>query len=236
MPTLWLYNQATWRINHPVWEYRLWNDAENGQLAAQHFPWFLPTYKSFKNPIMRVDSARYMYMYVYGGVYVDMDIESLKPLDPLLQGHHAVLATMGPDLSFSDSIPNAFLASEPGHPFWLHLLRQIQAKAAAWMAGRGGALLKVEEATGPAMLRGALDSFYPNSTRCSDRSRDGHSMHLLQPDTVFPFDWHNRSVPARPYCLVELVSTFHPRRCKAFYPDAYCISYWSHSWRPNFIH
>jgi mannosyltransferase OCH1-like enzyme len=40
---------------------------------------------------MRADSARYMYMYKYGGLYADLDMECLRPMDELfgnfLAGH-----------------------------------------------------------------------------------------------------------------------------------------------------
>ncbi len=45
-------------------------------------------------------------MYLYGGVYADLDMELLKPMDGLLAGRTgAVVATMGLDMSFIHSIP-----------------------------------------------------------------------------------------------------------------------------------
>ena len=201
------------------------------KLVEEHFHWFAPTYKSFKNHIMRVDAARYMYMYAYGGVYVDMDVESLKPLDLVLQGHQAVLASMGTDLSFSESLPNAFLASVPRHPFWLYVLLEIQERTSSWLSGRGN-WLKVEEATGPAMLKAVLDREYPQ-LGCTYRANKSHSIFVLGPQYIFPFDWHDLTSPARPFCLVEYHETFDPKECKKHFPDAYAVSYWSHSWTPN---
>ena len=126
LPPLWALSQASWKANHPTWEYRMWSDEQNLNLCKEHFPWFLDTYNSLPKNIMRVDAVRYMYMYAHGGVYSDLDSENLKPLDGLLEGRAAVLAVMGTDMGFKDSIPNAFLASVPGHPFWLHLLRAIK--------------------------------------------------------------------------------------------------------------
>jgi hypothetical protein len=42
----------------------------------------------------------------------------------------AVVALMGSDLPFAHNIPNAFLASAPGHPLWLDVLRAVQVAAA----------------------------------------------------------------------------------------------------------
>ncbi len=33
----------------------------------EHFKWFLPIYNDFPLEILRADSARYMYMYKFGG-------------------------------------------------------------------------------------------------------------------------------------------------------------------------
>jgi mannosyltransferase OCH1-like enzyme len=126
LPPLWAAAQASWKANHPTWEYKIWSDEENLGLCKEHFPWFLKTYKSLPKTIMQVDAVRYMYMYAYGGVYNDLDAELLKPLDGLLAGRAAVLAVMGSNMRFAHSIPNAFMASVPGHPFWLHLLHAIK--------------------------------------------------------------------------------------------------------------
>jgi mannosyltransferase OCH1-like enzyme len=70
--------------------------------------------------------CRYCYMYMLGGVYADLDLEALKPQDALLAGRQAVLAWMGPpDPKFEHNIPNAWMASEPGHPFWVMMLFYI---------------------------------------------------------------------------------------------------------------
>lgn len=47
---------------------------------------FNPNARSgLRHNIMRVDFIRYVLMYRYGGVYCDLDVESLRSLDPLLE-------------------------------------------------------------------------------------------------------------------------------------------------------
>ena len=115
LPPLWAMCQASWKLKHPTWQYRMWSDEQNLQLCKQRFPWFLDTYTSLPHNIMRIDSMRYMYMYAYGGLYSDLDTKCLKPLDPLLKGHTAVLAVLGTDLEWEESVPNAIMVSRPGH-------------------------------------------------------------------------------------------------------------------------
>ena len=62
------------------------------------------------------------------GCYADLDFESLKPLDSLLEELPIALAQMGDRVAdaqpevVQNSIPNAFLCSTPGHRFWVGLL------------------------------------------------------------------------------------------------------------------
>ena len=46
---------------------RLWTDEDNYNLIKDHYAWFLDTYESLSKPVMKADSARYLYMYHIGG-------------------------------------------------------------------------------------------------------------------------------------------------------------------------
>ena len=58
-------------------------------------------------------------------MYADLDFEALRNLEPLLEGRHAVLGAMTANATDPHSVPNAWMASERRHPFWLFVLRQI---------------------------------------------------------------------------------------------------------------
>jgi mannosyltransferase OCH1-like enzyme len=128
VPRSWQPLQDTWKRLHPDWEHRLWTDDDNARFIAEHYPAFLPIYKAYDQEIKRVDAVRYFIMHHYGGVYVDLDFEALRPIDGLLAGKEVVLGwepkshvdadravrTRG----FTSILGNAFLASTAGHPFW----------------------------------------------------------------------------------------------------------------------
>lgn len=118
--------QRTWRAHHPEWEHRLWTDADNERLIAEHCPEFLPYVRGAMPPILRVDLARLAYLHVYGGVYADLDYELLRPIDCLLDTRHAVVARehggIGRVMRGRDFIINALMASPPGHPLWLDVM------------------------------------------------------------------------------------------------------------------
>jgi inositol phosphorylceramide mannosyltransferase catalytic subunit len=81
LPAEYCAYRDTWLEKHPDWEYRLWN-LENldfeprcasllGQ--AQHFA-------------QMADLLRMEIIHRYGGVYIDVDFECLRPITPLLGG------------------------------------------------------------------------------------------------------------------------------------------------------
>ncbi|KAJ4399440.1 hypothetical protein N0V91_009449 [Didymella pomorum] len=70
---------------NPSFEIRIWNETEAHTLIETEYPWFIPTYDTYKHPIQRVDALKYFVLYHFGGVYMDLDIACRRPLEPLLQ-------------------------------------------------------------------------------------------------------------------------------------------------------
>lgn len=66
-------------------------------------------------------SCRYAVLQTYGGYYLDLDIECLKPLD-FLAKYPIVLPKTWP-VGFS----NDFIASEPDNPFMTALVKSVPA-------------------------------------------------------------------------------------------------------------
>ena len=62
----------------------LWTDASSRDFIAEHYSWFLDTFDNYTYPIQRADAIRYFVLYHFGGVYIDLDIGCLRPVDPLL--------------------------------------------------------------------------------------------------------------------------------------------------------
>ena len=64
--------------------------------------------------------VRVFYMHRFGGMYADLDMEALRDLTPLLKDStEHVLAYLSDTWTLRHNIPNAWMASPPGHPFWL---------------------------------------------------------------------------------------------------------------------
>ena len=121
--------QATWKSLHPEWQYRFWTDEDNQRLVEEHYPELLELWSSYQYPIQRVDLVRILYLHKYGGLYVDLDFECLKPIDELLTPYLVVMGCeyggLGVLMRGEDFTCNALLASVPGHEFWDVLLREM---------------------------------------------------------------------------------------------------------------
>ena len=78
-PEVYRNYQQSWLANHPDWEYYLWTDADIAALGLENREF----YDTSNNYGERSDIARYEILYRFGGVYVDVDYECLKPLDKL---------------------------------------------------------------------------------------------------------------------------------------------------------
>ncbi|WP_158300675.1 glycosyltransferase family 32 protein [Chromobacterium sp. ATCC 53434] len=100
-----------WMRNHPDWEFTLWDAAMLQALVDEHYPWFAARYAAFERDIQRIDASRYLFLALHGGFYIDMDIESLRPIDPLLPERSLIL-------SRTHGFNNALIGSAPGHPLW----------------------------------------------------------------------------------------------------------------------
>ena len=159
----------------PLTNLRLWNEAP----ANDALRW-------------RSDLARLEILYRFGGVYVDMDIEPLRPIEDLVAGiptgaFVATSANAGP--GGKPVVSNAVIGAAPGHPFLRAAIATLPASVARF---RGAPTAKV---TGPWHLQRTIEAghdddltilssayFYPQSAKERDRG--------LAPDLSFAYAWH----------------------------------------------
>lgn len=142
-PPTWARCQQTVFDAFRGFEYRMWTDDDIDMLARTSFPWFYPVFADFPSQIYRADAARYMILYLYGGIYIDMDMEVLRDFYHVMKGEDVyVVESPFPNV---EKVQNSLMASPPRHPFWIAALRDI-AGAAAVMRD------SVLDCTGPRML------------------------------------------------------------------------------------
>lgn len=69
---------------NPGWKMKLYDDRDARSIIEAHLPDFLAAYDAFAHPIQRADMFRIAVVYLYGGVYADLDVRCLKPLDGIV--------------------------------------------------------------------------------------------------------------------------------------------------------
>ena len=114
-PVFELYAER-WRLHHPGWETRLWRDDDLAPLACQDV---LDHASGFKR---RYDILRLEIVRQYGGVIVDMDVEPIRPLDPLLDGVNAFVGRVG-----GHHVGNQVLGAVPRHRFFERAVEGLRA-------------------------------------------------------------------------------------------------------------
>ena len=113
IPDNWVNAVESCKSKHVDYQYIIWTDETMDDFVRSSFPDFYQTYISYKYNIQRCDAFRYLVLYVYGGIYLDMDIICKKRLDSLLI-YDIVFAKSSNILS---SLTNSFFMAIPQHPF-----------------------------------------------------------------------------------------------------------------------
>jgi mannosyltransferase OCH1-like enzyme len=235
LPRNYAYWRGTFLDKNPGYHFDLWDDADNRAFIARHFPWFLRIYDSYPAEIYRADMVRYFYLYMYGGLYADLDTQCLKPLDAVLARRGVVLGRMGTNPHFDHSVPNAIMASSPREGFWLYVIGK--AMVAAQTPDRP------EEATGPVLLKGALDAYrrgYPPPASIIDLlmrmlppdlapKRGLSAIHILPPAEWYPVAWADKQgadIRSRMFAG-ELLSMADAEK---LFPNSSLVTFWTYSW------
>jgi len=108
---------ASLRRLHPTWEYRLWRDADVEAFGLAN----VEAYRRASNYGEKSDILRYEILHRLGGVYVDVDVEPLRPFDAILR--------CGVAVGFSNvgavEVNNAVIAARPGHDILHACVRNV---------------------------------------------------------------------------------------------------------------
>jgi inositol phosphorylceramide mannosyltransferase catalytic subunit len=224
LPANFRYWRSTVIDLNPEFKQFFWDDADNRAFLATHYPWFLETYDAYPLEIYRADAVRYFWLYHFGGIYVDIDTECLRPLSDLCTAHGGVvLGRMGDDDDFVHSIPNAVMASSARHAFWLYVFHLL-------MSPRSGRT-NPEDLTGSIMLKSAVDMFLDGRHAADVGSTIESIKQRLPPEHFFPVNWanpiHERFFRKRIIGAGNLLPTEKIRR---FFPRSMLVTYWAHSW------
>ena len=125
----------SWERHNPTWDIWLWTAEAARMLVAKKWPHYLSIYDGYPQELFRADAIRYIIIYEYGGIYADLDMECLKPLDPIADTHTCLLS-QDPEAhrvfeykSITPFLTNAFMACQAGHPLFKTIIEKLPANS-----------------------------------------------------------------------------------------------------------
>lgn len=107
------------------WKHIIWDDKSIRNLISNYYPQFLNLYNYFDIMVQKIDLAKYIIIYHYGGVYIDMDMDCVKNLTNLINPTDELIFSK---IFALNTFSNGVFLSRPKHPFWLELLNTIDRK------------------------------------------------------------------------------------------------------------
>jgi mannosyltransferase OCH1-like enzyme len=165
MPEEYVRLGKTWKRNHPGWEHHLWGETN---LPPDLSP---EVHELLRRPAERADILRLELLHRLGGVYVDADVESLQPIDPLLEGVTCFLGALD-----SGRVSNAIMGGVPGHPLFARALAQLRPRTTFGPVDREG--------TGPLLIERIrhdfpdVTVFEPEVFYATERDRAQYTFHF----------------------------------------------------------
>jgi len=152
IPDKWKEAQKSIITKNPDYKYKLYTDKDNRKIIKKYFSFFLKTYDSFEYHIQRVDAARYCILYLYGGIYLDLDYVCNKSFNEIEKNIKLSNQTilLNKSINQSWSYTNSLMISiTKNNPFWLKCIYRMMQPLPWYIFGKH---LTVMNSTGPLML------------------------------------------------------------------------------------
>ena len=131
----------TWKKYCPDWEIIQWDETN---FAVNKYTWTREAMEQKKFAFV-ADFIRLYVLYHYGGVYIDTDVDILRPIDDTLNCDFACAVQVPIGINQNEiynrkSVQTGFLYSEKGHPFPLIALRELYENGERHFVNQDGGL------------------------------------------------------------------------------------------------
>lgn len=150
VPKQWEKAVESCENKHKDYKHIIWSHEMMEKFVKKEYPDFYDIYMSYTHDIQRCDTFRYLVLYKYGGIYLDMDIFCKKKLDSLL-GYDLVLAES------KSKKNNSFYMVTPNHPFIKFCIDNLPLYVNSYYYF--GKHLHVMNSTGPNFLKNMLNKY-----------------------------------------------------------------------------
>lgn len=207
----------TWRRDYPDWQYEFWDDKRINEFVLKNYPEYYDQFLAFPHNMQRWDSVRYFIMEQIGGMYVDFDFQSIKPITPLIQGQECCFA-LDPEThcGFPQKVwmlNAALMLSIPHHWFVRKIIKEVFSKQTPTNDKRPKSI-QIFTSAGPWML---IDLYYRLNTM------ERNKICLLSDKYVSPFDCQQ----SQRYIKGEMSEEESRLRLR----QAYAVHYFFGDWR-----
>ena len=168
----------------PTWTCKIWTDTdvESFNLVNQRY------YDEESNYGAKSDIFRYEILYRYGGVYLDVDIVLLKPLD-ILHHTYKFYTSLLPSYCMG-ILANGIIGSTPGHPILKQCIKDIKKhRDDKWLIERTGPIhfqksfyIAVKKRNKDRIIAFPKSFFIPTDSHDTDR-------HFSKPESFASHYW-----------------------------------------------
>lgn len=209
IPTKYQSNLESIKQYHVKWNITIWDKHSIIDFIKKNYPNHVHVYEQYPEMIQKIDVAKYFILHYYGGVYIDLDINCIKPLDDIVDNNSFVLSEMNLSTvqrylmkSASNQkvyINNHFIACEPNHKFWITLFSKLDENKSKGKHLSHG--LYIAQSTGPLFISKMLGEYdssdikiYPSEyfdpincfTRYDYSTENTHIVHTSDNNWVSP--------------------------------------------------
>ncbi len=110
----------TWINLNPEYDYRFYDDKDVREFIETYFPDFLKGYNKLKFGASKADLWRYLIIFKFGGIYVDIDCLCLNPLRNWVNPDASFVTQIG----INSDICQWMIISEPGNPIFIEAAKK----------------------------------------------------------------------------------------------------------------
>lgn len=134
MPTQLKENTKLIQQKHPNFKYFFWDKQKIDYLIEKDKN-LIATFKKFSHMHQYIDFAKYIILFLYGGIYIDMDVTIIKNFDELLNEYNSYECLLSSTYfntfeniifcQYKICINNGIIISKPKCDFLLAIIKQI---------------------------------------------------------------------------------------------------------------
>ena len=183
---------------NPDYAYELWDDADCKKFLLEYFGEnYVNAFDVLKPGAFKCDFWRYAILYVYGGVYLDIDMVPLTPLNDFIKDSDEFITIVDLKNIFNNNsscgIYQAFIATVPKHPIMSYSLQLSFAN----IVNRKYGIKEGLNITGPVVVGIAVNLYFKNKNtyqKIVSGSYDNGGLKLFSFKKPYIYDLDNKPI------------------------------------------